>query len=361
MWLLIGIAVFLAAGTVGLVASQRAALVVEPPKTDEEQLAAARRAIETKAFAEAVRAARAVTPASAASPDARVLEGIGLWRLHRWQAAEQAWKAALAANPQVERAAWQLLHVYFIQQRFAEAEELALRVYPIEPEPRDRTLLLLELVRQDNERLGPEATARELEPVTILEPDNASALRALGTTFVQLRRFTDGAALIERAHAIDPDSEESQFARVWYLYETGQTERLKEVFDELPAARREQARFQRYRGMWAEAVDDAAEAERAYRAAIERDPADRKAHYQLARLLRARGSESDAAEHEAASRRLDDAREQLAACYQRALQANHDPPADLCREFSRWCAELGRTRQAKFWDDEASRRPAAGR
>ena len=360
-WFVLGVVVFVAAGAVGLFASRRAAAVSDAVKTPQDHVEVARRALEAKAFVDAVRAARSVSPTSAVAAEARVLEGIGLWKLNRWQAAEDAWKAALAADPQVPQAAWQLLHFYFIEQRFAEAEEFALRIYPIEPDPRDRTLLLLELVRQDNERLNPEGTARELEPVAVVEPENFHALRALGTAFVQLRRFTDGAALVERAHALKPDDEEGWFTLIWYLYEAGQTDRLRQEFEQPPAAAREQARFERYRGMWAEAVDDAAEAERAYRAALARDPADRKAHYQLARLLRGRGAEEEAAKHEAESRRLDDAREKLATCYQKAVQLNNDPPAELCREFSRWCRELGRTRQAKFWDDEASRRPASGR
>ncbi len=360
-WIVIGVGVFLVAGGTGVALSRRGAAVTDSATLGRERLETARRAVEVGSFLEAVRAARAVPRTGSLAAEARLIEGVGMRKLNRWQAAEDLWKEAMRIDPQVPQAVWQLLGCYFMEQRFREAEELALRVYPIEPDPRDRTLLLLELVREDNERLSPEATVVELEPVTVVEPENFHALRVVGQCFVQLRRFAEGAALIEHAHKLNSNDTENWFTLVWYLYETGDLSRLGEVFEQLPEAAANQARFQRYRGMWAEAVDNSADAERAYRAAIELDSADRKAHYQLARLLRARGAESEATRHEAESRRLDDAREALAGVYQKAVQMNNDPSSDLCREFSRLCRELGRTRQAELWDQEASRRPSSRR
>jgi hypothetical protein len=102
-----------------------------------------------------------------------------------------------------------------------------------------------------------------------------------------------------------------------------------------------------------------AEAERAYRAALERDSGDRKVHYRLAQVLRGRGAEREAMEHLRESNDLDDAREKLAELYTRARQQNYTTNAAQCREFGRHCRLFGRTRQADCWDREAARRGAS--
>ena len=357
-WLVTGLIVFLSAGAAGVYLSQNASAPPDTGREIQQLVARARRALESNAFTDVVKLARAVPDDSADAADVRLWEGVALWKLDRWQAAEDAWMRALGINPEVPEAGWRLLLVYFYEQRFDEAEQLALKLYPIEPDAGDRTRLLLELIRQDSERVGPEATVMTLEPVLVHEPENFHALRVIGLSYVQLGRTSDGADWIERARRLRPDDLDGWFTWVWYLFETGKMEKLAAAWDEMPAAAREQTRFLRYQGMWAEATGDSAAAERAYRSALEHDPADRKAHYQLARLLRADGKETDAEKHEAEARELDDAREALAAAYLRTTQSNNEVSSQDCREFGRWCRRLWRTRQAELWEKEASRRPA---
>jgi tetratricopeptide (TPR) repeat protein len=214
----------------------------------------------------------------------------------------------------------------------------------------------LELLRQEFERLSPGETVLELEPVVAAEADNFHALRVLGLSYVQLGRVREGLTLVERAVALHANQPDGWYTFAWCLYETGDLERLGRAWIEMPDSVRLDARLLRYRGMWAEKSAHPADAEAAYRSALERAPADRKAHYQLARVLRHRGAEQEAAEHEIAARSLDDSREALATCYTRAKQQHDNPGAELCREIGRLCRALGRIPLAVCWDREADRR-----
>lgn len=358
VWLMTGVFVFLAAGVAGVYLSRAAAPPANTDRAARQIVAKTRRALETKAYLDVIRLARELPDEQPDAAEVRLWEGVALWKLDRWQAAEQAWQRALEINPEVPEAGWRLLMMFFYQQRFAEAEELALKLYPIEPDTRDRTQLLLELIRQDSERVGPAATVTTLEGVLVQEPDNFHVLRAVGVSYVQLGRMNDGVELIQRACRMRTEELEGWYAWLWCLLETGQTHKFGEAWDQIPAPAREHARFLRFRGMWAEAVHNGEEAERAYRATLQRDPADRKTHYQLARLLRAAGKDQEAESHETDARELDEAREALATAYLRTTQPDFEMSGADCREFSRLCKRLARTRQSTFWEQEAARRPA---
>jgi tetratricopeptide (TPR) repeat protein len=351
-----GLGVVLAAGATGMYLSRHAGEQPDQDKAVEQTLKLARWHLDSARYTEALRLLQQVSDECSLSAEASLLRGVAFWRLNRWQAAEDAWKRALQLDQTVPEAAWHLLSFYFVEQRWREAEELALALYPTEPDPRDRTLLLLELVREDTERLSLDATVQTLEPVVLVEPQNYHALRALGLSYAMLQRVNEGVELIERAIALRPAEPDAWFSLVSCLSETGQVDYLGSVWKRVPAAATKEPRFQRSRGMWAEAIGDPVEAERAYRAALENDSADRKAYYQLARLLRSRGADLEALEHENQARRLDNAREELALCYAKAGQQHDNPSAELCRQFSQWCRVLGRLGQAELWEQEASQR-----
>jgi tetratricopeptide (TPR) repeat protein len=223
--------------------------------------------------------------------------------------------------------------------------------------------LLLELVRQEFERLGPAATAMIVEPVVAAEPANYHALRVLGISYVMLDRAPEGLDLIERAIEQRPDEPDGWFNLVWALTERGDTNRLSTVWPRLPPEVLDDPRFLRPRSAWAHAMGEHNEAEQTLQKALANDPWDRKAHYQLARLLRDR-SAAEATKHELRVRQIDDARERLADCYVRASQQGDDPSPQLCQEFADACRALGRMRLADSWQREQSERaelsPRAG-
>jgi tetratricopeptide (TPR) repeat protein len=360
-WICCCVAVLVAAVAFGVRWGQRS----RPPQSDREItpefLAETRRAWESGRYADVVRALRTVPDDHPFGAEARFLEGRSLWKLNRWQAAEARWNRALELDPRVPQAGFHLLKFYYVEQRLPESRELALKLYEVEPEPRDRTLLLLELLRIDHERLTPAETVLMLEPVIALEPQNYHALRAVGFSYVELNRVADGLALIERAIQLDPAASDNWFALASSLDMGGNSQRFGELWKNIPEAAREEPRMLRLHGHWAESLGEFAEAERDYRRVLEADPADGKTHYALARLLRRRGAVAEANEHERISIEIDAVRERLMACYADATRLNYDPPAELCREISQLCRTLHRPREADLWEQEAARRSATGR
>ncbi len=290
--------------------------------------------------------------------ESHLLRGIAYWKLNYWERAERSWREALRVDPKVPEAGWRLLYIYFVMQRTREAEQLVLELHPIEPDRQDRVRLLLELVRQEFERLGPAAAAITIEPVVAAEPENYHALRVLGVSYVMLHRTREGLELIRRAIDQRPDVLEAWFNLVWAYTERGDMDQLTSVWPRLPAESNDDPRFLRLRSVWAEAMGERAEAERLLQRALAKDPWDRKAHYQLARLLRDRtAAEADA--HESKARDIDESRERLADCYVRAAQQGDDPSPQLCQDFAEACRALGRTHLAESWQREYAERAGA--
>jgi tetratricopeptide (TPR) repeat protein len=355
-WLMTGIPVLLVTGAAGVYLSGGDSVPESPDRVTEATVTKARAALEANAFRDVIRYTSTVSDEQPRAAELRLWEGIAYWNLDRWQAAEEAWNRALTIDRQIPEAGWRLLRDYQYEQRFAEAEELVLRLYPSEPDEGDRTRLLLELIRQDNERPGPEAIVKTLEPVLANEPNNVDAARAVGTSYMQLGRTREGREMLDRAWRLAPDDPEVRFSRIWFLHESGQIQDLGEACAGLPESLGQQARFLRYRGMWAEAAQRSEDAVEAYRATLAADSADRKAHYQLARLLRTTGNEREAEQHERMARELDEAREELAGRFIRAKQAGFELTGEDCAAFGRLCERLGRTRQARCWSELSVRR-----
>ncbi|MGE3818666.1 MAG: tetratricopeptide repeat protein, partial [Isosphaeraceae bacterium] len=115
----------------------------------------------------------------------RVQEGKALYQLRRLAESESAWLEALELNPRVPEAGWLLIQQYYLQGRDDEVARLALELHPRETDPIDRVRYLLELVREDVERLAAAGVIPWLEPAVKANPgDRASAL-ALGRALVK--------------------------------------------------------------------------------------------------------------------------------------------------------------------------------
>ena len=78
----------------------------------------------------------------------RLNEGKAYSAMARYDLAEAAWKEALRLDPRVPEAGWALLGLYYVQGRHADARRLGLALHAVEPDPRDRVQLLLELFRR---------------------------------------------------------------------------------------------------------------------------------------------------------------------------------------------------------------------
>src|SRR5262249_58704670 len=115
----------------------------------------------------------------------QLCRGRALDRLLRFSEAEAAWLEALKADPAAPEAGWHLLNLYYLQGREEEARRLALRLYEVEPDPHDRVLLLLELVRPDARPPAPGSIVKLLEPAVRQHPDDLQSAVALGLARVR--------------------------------------------------------------------------------------------------------------------------------------------------------------------------------
>lgn len=329
---------------------------VQADVVSPQLLAAARQCWESGRYTQVISLLRDVPDDHPFAAEARLQEGRALWKLGRWQMAESLWSRALVLDPRVPQAGWHLLRFYYVEHRWREAEELAMRLYDVEPDPRDQTLLLLELLRMEHERLTPAETVLMLEPVIALEPENYHALRVVGLSYVQLKRAIEGLGLVERAIRLDPENTENWLTLATCLDLTGELGRLVEFWPQMPLAVQRHGVILRMRGISADLDGEIAQAERFLSEALEADPVDYKAHYELARVLRRRGMEELANEHERTAVRLDSTRDRMGLCYAQATQLHDDPTVELCRELSQLCRTLNRNHQAELWDEQARRR-----
>jgi len=162
--------------------------------------------------------------------------------------AEAAWKEALRIEPTAPEVGWDLLGLYYVQGRREQARRLALAVYASEPDPRDRAQLLLELLRQDAQPIGPDSLIRTLEPLFRANPDDLHTAIALGAALVRNSRTDEGLAILfanSKRFARDADAWD---ALLRGLEDAGQIDELAKSLSRVPAGLAGDPRFERYRG-----------------------------------------------------------------------------------------------------------------
>lgn len=318
-------------------------------------VARASRKVQTNQHLEAVRLLHQVPASSPYAGEAVTLEGQSLWVLHRWHAAEQAWKKALHHQPPAIEALWRLMDLYFVEERFEEARETALQLYPQLSDPHVRIVLLLELLRQEFERLAPGEALLQLEPALTRDHDNFVAARAAGRCLVKLSRSVEGWRLLERAVDQNPQDPENWRAVAESLDAEGRLSQLADFWTRIPDEVRQCPWLLRYRGLAANLAGQKSEAADYLRQAVRQDPYDRKAHYQLSECLRQDGDLEKAQFHLQESKRLETLRTRLADAFVAAMRLNKNPTSRLCQEIAELCRQLGRLKEAECWYSEAER------
>ncbi len=246
--------------------------------------------------------------------------GRALDRLLRFEEAEAAWLEALKISPTAPEAGWHLLNLYYLEGRDEEARRLALRLHRVEPDPHDRVLLLLELVKADARPPAPGSIIKLFDPVVRAHPDGLHAATTLGLARVRAGEVEDGIELLRRVVRSHPERAEAWDALFTGLDESGQIDVLEEEVDRLPAGVSEapsllkhRARVAQERHRWKEAVE-------LLRAAQKAEPYNRNIEYRLSRALRHTG---EGAEAERIKERLvarDVAIQQLRPLYDQATE-----------------------------------------
>jgi tetratricopeptide (TPR) repeat protein len=277
--------------------------------------------------------------------------GKALYQLNRWGEAETDWVEALKRDARVPEASWSLLDLYYLEDRRREARELVLRVYPAEPDPRDRAQLLLELMRQDAIRPGSPSLIRLFEPVVSAEPNVVSIRRALGLALVRSSPIDDGLAILEKLANEHSDDAEAWDGWLEALDLTGSLDEFRAVYDRVPEAVRATGLFARHRALAAQIDGDWKTAAEAGEEAVAFDPTDFGLLVRLAQAKKFIDPEQGRVLDEAIAA-WREASNRLSDLYKEANQTSMlgvAPHPDLCERLAASREAMGRPDEAALW------------
>jgi tetratricopeptide (TPR) repeat protein len=250
----------------------------------------------------------------------QVARGNALNRLWRFDEAEAAWLEALKVDPAAPEAGWNLLNLYYLQVREDETRRLALRLFRVEPDPRDRVLLLLELLRPDARPPAPGSVIRLFEPIVRNRPEEFQSSLTLGLALARANRVEDGIDQLRQVVRTHPDRVEAWDCLLTALDETGQVDIMEETLEGVPEALAAAPRLVKHRARVAQGRNRWKEAVELYRQAGAAEPYNRVVEYRLSRALRHIGATAEADRIEQRVRRRDVAIQQVRPLYDQATE-----------------------------------------
>jgi tetratricopeptide (TPR) repeat protein len=257
---------------------------------------------------EQLRQLQPATPQMAA--ELKLVEGIAKFLGRRYDAAEASWLEALRLDPKVPEVGFRLLNLYAIQGRDDDSRRLGLRLFVVEPNPKDRVQLLLQLIRHDAHAIEVGSVIHELAPVVEENPADVRSALALGRALVRAGRQDEGLTMLRQVVESHRDMAEAWDIYLWALREAGQMDELARVVAELPPAMADDPRVDASRGAIAAHRLDWEAAARAYRRAWEARPSDTALAYRLGVALRN-------AKNDAAAQTLTTRLNEVAAAFER--------------------------------------------
>jgi tetratricopeptide (TPR) repeat protein len=279
-------------------------------------------------------------------------EGKAYSALGRNDRAEAAWKEALRIAPGAPEVGWDLLGLYYVQGRRDDARQLAMALYRIEPDPRDRPQLLLELLRQDAQPIGPDSLVRTLGPLALAHPEDLHTGLAYGLALVRSSRLDEGLAILRERLAKAPQSPDAWNALLLGLDEGGKIEELVDTLDQLPRSLAPDARFDRFRAIEFQHVRDWPSAANAYLRAWYADPSDMQIVYRLTRALKAAGRGQEAEAFERRMRLAQETKNRILPLYEEANAVKDlgiAPHPDLYHRLADLREHMGRCEEAMAW------------
>ena len=215
---------------------------------------------------------------SSTSKEAAVVRfsvGKARYQQKRYDLAETCWKEALELDPAVPEAGWALIDLLDFEVRTEEAHRLGMRLFEVEPDPRDRVRLLLEMSRLDIDTVAPGSVVQVFEPVWRQHPDYLPLALAVGLALVHNSQSAEGIEVLHDALERHPDSAEAWDAWLTGLDDGHQPERLGREFARLPKSLGAAPRFARHEGNVAQGARDWPRAVSAYRRAYAFEPFNR--------------------------------------------------------------------------------------
>lgn len=279
--------------------------------------------------------------------------GKARYRLAQLDAAEAEWLLALELDPTVPEAGWCLLEMYYLEGRAAEGRSLALRLHAVEPDPRDRVQVLLELLRVEAQPIAPESAVQWFEAASRQAPGDLQVDLALGLALARSGKSDRGIDLLARRAREHPDRADAWVAWLTGLDDASEVERLEGAYAELPPALAKLPRFIRFEARLAQERGDLPGAIDAYRRALVAAPTDQTVGYRLARVLRLAGDIAGAERIEADRRVLLDAGRQVRPLYEEANAIPNlgaVPRPGLYRRIADLREAMGFAAEARAWN-----------
>jgi tetratricopeptide (TPR) repeat protein len=219
----------------------------------------------------------------------KLYEGKAHYQQGRYDLAETCWTEAMRLDPLVPEAGWMLIDLLDKESRTAEAHRLGMRMHEIEPDPRDKIRILLEMSRIDIESPDPLSQVQLFESLVKEHPEFLPLSLTLGQALIHANRSGEGLEIIEGTLKRYPDSPEAWDAWLTGLYQASEADRLAQEFARLPSSLAGDPRFAKHEAMIAQIARDWPKAVHAYRRAFAFEPFNWGVCYRLRFALRQAG------------------------------------------------------------------------
>jgi tetratricopeptide (TPR) repeat protein len=243
----------------------------------------------------------ALIRAQAPSETARIkfLEGKAHYQQGRYDLAEDRWGLALRLDPTVPEAGWALIDLLDKEGRGEEAHRLGMQLHEVEPDPRDRVRILLEMCRLDIESPETYSQIVMFEPLVQQHPEHLPVVLTVGLALVRFNGCDEGLELLRAALARHPNSAQAWDTWLTALALTPGAENLADEFRRLPRELTADPRFAKHEGSIAQLAGDLPKAVSAYRRAFAFEPYNQGVIYRF-RVVLAKAKET--AEFQSVSR-----------------------------------------------------------
>ena len=282
----------------------------------------------------------------------RFHEGRAHYQRKRYDLAEACWKEALALDPVVPEAGWALLNLLDLEGRIEETRRLAMQLYEVEPDPRDRIRFLLEMIRLDVENVAPGSVVQVFKAVWQEHPENLSLALVLGSALIHNSQPAEGIEVLRDALRRHPDSAEAWNGWLTGLDDGHEPELLRQEFDRLPGKFRADPRFAKHEGTVARGLHDWPRAVAAYRRAYEFERFNGVILYRLRMALRAAGETTEVDRIEKLLTEYQTAFKQLTSTYLEATKIRTlglRPHTDIYHRLADLREKMGRFDEARAW------------
>jgi tetratricopeptide (TPR) repeat protein len=236
---------------------------------------------------EQLAAIQSMTPKQTAK--IKFLEGKAHYQQGHYDLAEDSWTEALRLDPTVPEAGWVLIDLLDKEGRQQEAHRLGMQLHEIEPDPRDRVKILLEMSRLDIETPDPVSQVPLFEPLVKQHPENLPLAITLGLALIRVNRGDEGIEVLQEAVRRHPDSVKAWDAWLTGLFQASEAERLAQEFARLPRELVALPQFAKHEGTIAQIAKNWQTAAKAFGRAFAFEPYNWGVCYRLLFVLRQAG------------------------------------------------------------------------